>query len=61
MARGGKYDPAAIVEAVLSSPVLCAVVEAVFTSGRPLHSSEVGRLVGVSRGYAYNLLAKLEK
>ncbi|MEM1606229.1 MAG: hypothetical protein QXW41_08310 [Fervidicoccaceae archaeon] len=61
MARRVKYDPTTIVETMLSNLVLCAVDEAVFTSGRSLHSGEVNRLIGVSHEYAYNLKANLEK
>ena len=59
--RRCKYDPAQVVRIVLEHPLLFKICEVIFSSERPLHSSEVGRLTGLSQGYAYNLLKKLEK
>ncbi|MEM4854720.1 MAG: hypothetical protein QXE75_04805 [Sulfolobales archaeon] len=59
--RRCRYDPAQVVRLVLEHPLLFRVAEAVFTSGRPLHSSEVGRLLDIGQGYAYNILKKLER
>lgn len=59
--RRCKYDPAQVVDRILTTPLLFRVCEVVFSSERPLHSSEVGRLTGLSQGYAYNLLKRLER
>lgn len=59
--RRCKYDPTQVVRLVLEHPLLFRVCEVVFSSERPLHSSEVGRLTGLSQGYAYTLLKKLER
>ncbi|MEM4592525.1 MAG: hypothetical protein QW196_03920 [Sulfolobales archaeon] len=59
--RRCKYDYAQVIRTVLEHPLLFRVCEVVFSSDRPLHSSEVGRVVGIGQGYAYNLLKKLER
>ncbi|MEM4003898.1 MAG: hypothetical protein QW836_09955 [Ignisphaera sp.] len=59
--RRCRYDPGQVIKLVLENPLLYRVCEVVFTSGRPLHSSEVGRLLGIGQGYAYNLLKRLER
>ncbi|MEM1712678.1 MAG: hypothetical protein QXX39_03405 [Acidilobaceae archaeon] len=59
--RRVKYDPAQVVRTVIEHPLLFRICEVVFGSDRPLHSSEVGRLTGLSQGYAYTLLSRLEK
>ncbi|MEM1696461.1 MAG: hypothetical protein QXQ31_07420 [Zestosphaera sp.] len=59
--RRCKYDPAQVVRLVLEHSLLYRVCEVVFSSERPLHSSEVGRVVGIGQGYAYNLLKRLER
>ncbi|MEM1804214.1 MAG: winged helix-turn-helix domain-containing protein [Desulfurococcaceae archaeon] len=61
MGRRCKYDPGLVVKRVLDHPLLYRVCEVVFTSPYPLHSSEVGRRLGVTQGYAYTMLSKLEK
>jgi len=59
--RRCKYDPAQVVRIVLEHPLLFKVCEVVFGSDRPLHSSEIGRALRISQGYAYTLLKKLER
>lgn len=50
-----------MVNQVLHHPLLYRVSEILFTSNKPLHSSEVGKMIGIRQDYAYMLLKKLEK
>jgi len=61
LGRRCKYDPVQVVDKILTTPLLFRVCEVVFTSPKPLHSTEVGKRLNISQGYAYNMLAKLEK
>jgi len=65
--RRVKYSPEEVVLAILSKPLFYTVAEILFTSDRPLHSSEIARILErktgekVNPGYIYNVLSKLEK
>ncbi|MEM4448203.1 MAG: hypothetical protein QW219_02175 [Fervidicoccaceae archaeon] len=59
--RRCRYDYAQVIRTVLEHPLLYRVCEVIFSSDRPLHSSEVGKQLGIGQGYAYNLLKKLER
>ena len=59
--RRCRYDPVQVINQVLQHPLLFRVSEVIFSSKRPLHSSEVGKMIGIGQGYAYNLLKKLER
>jgi len=65
--RRVKYSPEEVVMTILSKPMFYTVCEIVFTSDRPLHASEIARILErktgekVNPGYIYNILSKLEK
>jgi len=65
--RRVKYSPEEVVLAVLSKPMFYTIAEILFTSDRPLHSSEIARILErktgerINPGYIYNILKKFEK
>jgi len=65
--RRVKYSPEEVVLTILAKPLYYAVCEILFTSDRPLHASEIARIIErrsggkVNPGYIYNILSKLEK
>jgi len=65
--RRVKYSPEEVVLTILAKPMFYAVAEILFTSDRPLHSSEIARILEkrtgerINPGYIYNILKKFEK
>jgi len=65
--RRVKYSPEEVVLTILSKPIYYTVAEIVFTSDRPLHASEIARIIKertgeeINPGYVYNILKKFEK
>ena len=65
--RRVKYSPEEVTLLILNKPLYYAVAKALFTADRPLHASEISRIIkkstgeDVSPGYVYVILQKLEK
>ena len=56
-----QYSPDVVAYRVLSDEKLYRVCEIVFTSSDLIHATDVSKKLGISVGYAYLLLKKLEK
>jgi len=65
--RRVKYSPEEVVMTILNKPLFYIIAEIVYTSDRPLHASEIARIIKertgeeINPGYVYNILSKLEK
>jgi len=70
MSRKGrrvKYSPEEVVLNILSRPLFYTIAEVLFSADRPLHASEIARIIKertgeeINPGYVYNILKKFEK
>ena len=65
--RRVKYSPEEVVLTILHKPLFFAISVLLFTSGSPLHATEISRILErklktkVNPGYIYNILKKFEK
>jgi DNA-binding MarR family transcriptional regulator len=59
--RRVKYSAEEVVLRILYNPLYYRVAEIVFESEYPVHPSDVSRKLGISIGYASNILRKMEK
>jgi len=65
--RRVRYSPEEVVLSILHKPMFYIVAEVLFSADRPLHASEIARLIEkksgerINPGYIYNILKKFEK